>query len=491
MQRTLMIRIAVGLLSWLIIAAAQAEGLLWTILPAPGSNPTQTVPENGTANLQYIVQNQSGKSKRLVIRPITGIVQITPCQLRPLVQIGSSCILNLAIIGSALPSEGIHGGPVLCQANLDGSPNPSQCYDAISLENSLNITRGSAAGTIISISVNPTTLVFSENSTGEVTVTNNLNSQTTANNITATIPAGSNISVQSTTCGASLAIGASCTITFASSTPGGPIIIPIAGNNTNTVNVLVTVTSQPQISITSPVQQSRVVPVPGSGGSLALQITNNIGSVVNANNITVSDKGSCPNLIVDATNCVSVAPGSPCTLQLTSDTPYIPCTITVSGSNTANSPTTLIAFFYLGGLVFETGGGSGKVVIDVAQQFTSTWTASNADIPGAGSTADGVANTAAIIVDPSCSNSPGACAAQLCQNINPLGAWYLPAIDEWTQIHTTLCPAGCIFGDFSNSVYWSSTQTSVFGARVFFMPSGTIAVAGKGGTFLGRCIQSF
>lgn len=486
-RHTLMNKILAGLLLWLIMAATQAANPLWTILPAPGSNPTQTIAENENANVQYVVQNYSGKPKRLVILPIPGITQITPCQLAPKGQVGSSCILNLAIIGSALPRDGIHGGPVLCQANLDDSPNPNQCYQP-SAANSLNISRGLANATI---SVNPTTLLFAENSTAEVTVTNSVSSPFIANNVAATIPGGSNISVQSTTCGASLAIGASCTITFSSSALEGPTIIPIAGDNTNTVNVQVTVTSQPQISITNPIQQSRVVPVPSSDGSLGLEITNDNGSAVSANNITVSNKASCPNLVVDANDCVSVDPGSSCTLQLTSDTPYIPCTITISGSNTANNPTTLIAFFYQGGLVFEASGGTGKVIIDVAQQFSSQWTAVNADIPGAGSTTDGQANTAAIIADPSCFNNPGSCAAQLCQNINPLGVWDLPAVNEWSQIHTALCPAGCLFGGFSADFYSTSTQTSAVGVRVFLMPNGVIAVAGKAGNFLVRCIRSF
>ncbi|WP_233586841.1 hypothetical protein, partial [Legionella sp. km772] len=237
------------------------------------------------------------------------------------------------------------------------------------------------------ISVNPTTLLFAENSTGDVTVTNNAGSPVAAENVVATIPGGSNISVQSTTCGASLAIGASCTITFASGTQEGPTTIPIAGDNTNTVNVDVTVTSQPQISITNPVQQSRVVAV--SGTVLSLEVTNDAGSAVNANAITVSNKAACPNLSVDDSNCTSVAPGASCTLELTSNSPYAPCTITVSGSNTANSPTTLIAFSYLEGLVFQESEGSGKVVIDVAQGFNSQWTGDFSNIAGATSLDDG------------------------------------------------------------------------------------------------------
>ncbi|WP_052673714.1 COG1361 family protein [Legionella hackeliae] len=254
---------------------------------------------------------------------------------------------------------------------------------------------------IATISVNPTTLLFAENSTGIVTVTNDVASLVPAENVVATIPGGSSISVQSTTCGASLAIGASCTITFASSIQEGPTTILITGDNTNTVSVDVMVTSQPQISITNPVQQNRVVTV-SSITPLSLEITNDAGSVMNANAITVSNKADCPNLSFDDSNCTSVAPGGSCMLELTSNSPYAPCTITVSGNNTANSPTTLIAFSYLGGLVFQENAGSGKVVIDVAQGFISEWTAVPSNIAGATSLDDGFVNTNAIAVDAAC-----------------------------------------------------------------------------------------
>ncbi|AWN75799.1 DUF1566 domain-containing protein [Legionella anisa] len=341
------------------------------------------------------------------------------------------------------------------------------------------------------ISVNPTTLLFAENSTGLVTVTNSAGSPVAAENIAATIPGGSNISVQSTTCGASLAIGASCTITFTASAAEGPTTIPIAGGNTNTVNVDVTVTSQPQISITNPIQQERVVTVSGAG--LSLEITNDAGSAVNANAITVSNMAACPNLSVDDSNCASVAPGATCTLELTSNTPYAPCTITVSGSNTANSPQTLIAFFHLGGLVFEESGGSGKVVIDVAQGFDSRWTSFYTIIAGATSLDDGVANTDAIVADVACTGSPSECAAQRCRDIS--ADWYLPARNELSAVHSALCSnlaIPCNFGGFSTAFYWSSSQLDLTIARGVIFPSGnSININDKFSELPVRCTRTF
>ncbi|HHF7364461.1 TPA: DUF1566 domain-containing protein, partial [Legionella anisa] len=88
---TLMNKKLIVLFSLLISTAAHAGAPLWTIFPAPGSNPTQIVPENGTATVNYMVQNQSSKSKRLIIQPIPGIIQTTTCTLTPKGKIGSSC----------------------------------------------------------------------------------------------------------------------------------------------------------------------------------------------------------------------------------------------------------------------------------------------------------------------------------------------------------------------------------------------------------------
>jgi hypothetical protein len=342
------------------------------------------------------------------------------------------------------------------------------------------------------ISVTPTTLIFAQNSTANVTVTNSAASLFTAENISAIIPVGSNISVQSTTCGASLAPGASCIITFTSSVIEGPTNITIAGSNTNAVNVAVTVTSQPIISITNPVQQNRIVTV-GSVVPLSLEITNDVGSAVNANAITVSNQAGCPGLIVDATNCTSVAPGASCLLDLTSNTPYAPCMITVSGSNTANSPQTLIAFFHLGGLVFEESAGTGKIVIDAAQGFNSQWTSAAVDIPGATSLTDGFSNTNAIVADASCSGDPANCAAQRCRDISPV--WFLPALNELSTVRTSLCSNSvnpCNFGGFLTALYWTSTQDIFLTAWFVDFPAGTtINTAAKTSSFDVRCIRVF
>ncbi len=284
----------------------------------------------------YRVTNQTKITRTLTTVPIQGVEQVTtagncpsPFTLGP----NEACLLELEIRGEEVPPGGIQGGPQGCKTQGPGnnSPNPFLCSQPAT-GNQLKVSRGPS---LAILSVNPTTLLFAENSTGEVTVTNSADSPKSATNVVAQIPGVSSISVQSTTCGSSLPIGASCAIIFASGSQEGPTAIPVAGDNTNTVNVDVTVTSQPQISITNPMQQSRVVTV--SGAALSLEVTNDAGSAVNANAITVSNPGTCTDLSVNDSNCTSVAPGGSCNLLLTSPTPYAPCTITISGDNTANS----------------------------------------------------------------------------------------------------------------------------------------------------------
>lgn len=256
-----------------------------------------------------------------------------------------------------------------------------------------------------------------------------------------------------------------------------------------TENVTLTAVGAPLISISSPVQQSRVIAV--SGGALSLEVTNDAGSAVNATGITVANKAAAPDVLVDDSDCVSVAPGASCTLELTSATPYAPATITISGSNTANSPTTLIVFSYLGGLVFEEAGGSGKIVIDAAQEFTSQWTSAYAYVEFASSLLDGAANTNRIVADASCSGDPANCAAQRCRNIS--ADWYLPAERELRAIKDALCSnhTTCDAGGFSASLYWSSTEASSVNAFSVHVPALFSPLHDKTSARGVRCVRPF
>jgi hypothetical protein len=383
-----------------------------------------------------------------------------------------------------LPPPG-SGGPPACAAGL-GLAVGASCRVNVDA-----ICKALAAQATAAINMaTPTSLSFPTNSTVTVVVSADPASPVPAQNVAATIPGGSGIAVQSSTCPVSLAPGASCSIAFTSAVAEGPTIVEIAGTNTASLTVNLTVATPPSIAISAPVQQARIIGV--GGAALALTVTNDAGSVLNATGITVTNKAQAPDMAVDDTDCASVAPGASCTLLLTSNTPYAPVTITIGGSNTVNSPTAAVAFSYLGGLVFQESGGSGKVVIDAAQEFTSMWTGASADIPGATSPSNGASNTNAIVADASCNGDPSNCAAQQCRNIG--ADWYLPARDELVAVHSALCSNSalpCTFGGFTSGTRWNSTQAFPTAAQVLSFPSGLGLGVPKNNSARARCVRAF
>lgn len=479
MKQALRLFLIINLLTWVTLSSAGTP--LWTFTPL--TTTTLSLVTTATDTIQYQVTNQSSKAKNLKLLPTFGLTQTSSCYLMPKGQAGSSCILTLLVDGSTLPKKGLHQGPSLCQSNTDGSPNPNQCYQPNAAD-VLNITRLEAPEALLTVL--PNSLIFAVNSTADVTITNT-STTAAAIDVLATVPNGSNITIQNTTCAPSLAPGGSCVITFTANVVEGPTVVPIAGNNTNIVNVSVTVVNQPIIAITAPAQATRLIAVGAAGVSLT--VTNDVTSPIAANNITLSDSSNCPNVVVDDSNCISVAPGASCTLDLTSPSPYIPCTITISGSNTANSPTSIIGFTLLGGIVVEESGGSGKIIRQPLIGATSRWTLNFTDIAGAVDLDDGISNTNAIVADSACSNDPADCAAQHCRDFGAV--WYLPAINELAASTTILCPGGvCTFGG-PIGIVWSSTQFDINIANAQPFPSGSATGFKNDPGFTVNCFRTF
>lgn len=342
MQRTikkrLINRTMTGLLLSLLWTATQAAAPLWTIVPATGSNPTQTVPENSTATVQYVVQNQSKRPKKLIMQYIPGIAQTTPCPLTPKGQAGSSCILNLAITGSMLPQTGVHGGPVLCQANMDGKPNPNQCYQPNST-NSLHITKGSTPPAAIELSVSGSPLTLTAGGASDTIMVTNMSASATALQISAdfsgTALAG-NVTQDASQC-TSLAPGASCFLTF---TPGTTAVtqasFPIKGSNTQQVAAAIAVETPTQATIAITAGSPLILQSPDSG---ALTIANQ-STVLTALNISAQLTGTDLDgeVIQDATDCESVSPQGSCTLTFTPGTNAVSATnVIISGDNTSQT----------------------------------------------------------------------------------------------------------------------------------------------------------
>lgn len=467
-----------------LYAAAQPK---FSIIPTTTTD--VLIPRNDSVVVQYRVTNNTQLTRTLTMVPIEGISSdrseagfcSNPFTLNP----GESCLLTLPIIVTELQTNRIVGGPVVCKTQnaTNNNPNPFLCSQP-SQENILRVLF------LDFITVSPDSLAFIVGSTGEVTVTNLPESLLSVKNISAYIPSGSSIFIYQNNCPPALAPGASCTIVFSSNSPEGPTTVAIAGDNSNTVNIEITASTQPVISLTAPAEQERIIDV--GVGELDLVITNNTSSPNPALNVDVTNQSSCPDVVVTDTGCASVAPGGSCTLHLSSPTPYVPCNITIAGSNTGNSITTLIAFRYLGGLVYQTSGGGGQIVRE--SEFATSWTVGNSTIPDASSSTNGEANTNVIVADGGCIQQSNNCAAQRCRNLGL--DWYLPAYQQISNFLASLCPnrfIPCQFGGFTETRYWSSTynNNTAFQAYAISSPSGTRTSQGVIDSNSVRCTRNF
>jgi len=125
--------IFMGAIGLLVMTQAHTGTPVWTY---SSPNPSRlTVYPGETKTLQYTVTNQSRKSKNLALKPTPGL-SASSCQLATQ---GSTCNLTITVTGSKVPAGGIHSGPILCEADALGNPNPNQCYQP-SIGNQLNIT---------------------------------------------------------------------------------------------------------------------------------------------------------------------------------------------------------------------------------------------------------------------------------------------------------------------------------------------------------------
>jgi hypothetical protein len=144
-RRLLITRVMAVFASLSLNTLIYAGNPLWTfssLTPA-----TLSIPANGTRTIEYKVCNQSTKPHQLKMREMSGVTQTVSCNLKSKGTPGDCCTLTLAVTGNQLPAHGILGGPALCQANSNGTPNPNQCYQP-SQTNILRITKGPAQYTV-------------------------------------------------------------------------------------------------------------------------------------------------------------------------------------------------------------------------------------------------------------------------------------------------------------------------------------------------------
>jgi hypothetical protein len=129
-------RVLTGVLSFLMMAAAQADVPLWTFTPDANFPPQVAIGSASKTTVKYTVTNFSPFSKNLILATQPGVTQVGECRVGPKNSPNASCQLNLLITGSEVPVQGISGGPVLCH-----DLNPSQCYGPNNIKQTLKISR--------------------------------------------------------------------------------------------------------------------------------------------------------------------------------------------------------------------------------------------------------------------------------------------------------------------------------------------------------------
>lgn len=132
--------------------------------------------------------------------------------------------------------------------------------------------------------------------------------------------------------------------------------------------------------------------------------------------------------------------------------------------------------YFGGGYIFylEPGNQHGLICSDT--DFGSSW-GCQTEVPGAAGTAIGTGyqNTLDIVAANFCGTS-FAMAGITCYDLtqNGYSDWFMPSIDEMSQMYTALKLNG--IGNFTDEEYWSSTEYSARYAHYINMTDGTVAV---------------
>ncbi|AUH71510.1 Ig-like domain-containing protein [Legionella sainthelensi] len=213
-----LIQLLIGLFAFSFMAMAQAAGPLWTFAPVDGYPSSLTISNTGTATVKYTVTNQTNKKRTLVMQPQVGVSQTQPCTVGPKGSTSSSCTLTLTISGSLIPPSGVSGGPGLCQANPNGTPNPNLCYQP-SPANILNI-KVTAEPSLVSIDVTPVNPAIAQGITQQFNATGIYSDNSTKDLTTSVIWSSSNTSIATISSSTGLAEGISQGTVTISATSG-------------------------------------------------------------------------------------------------------------------------------------------------------------------------------------------------------------------------------------------------------------------------------
>ena len=163
---------------------------------------------------------------------------------------------------------------------------------------------------------------------------------------------------------------------------------------------------------------------------------------------------------------------------LTNETAY---TFTVTATNAigtsvasaaSNSvtpaPPPAIGDTHQGGVVFYLDGNGGGLIAAPSDQSSATWGCYGTIISGADGTAIGTGNQNTIDIEADCTTA--GTAADICANLTLGGYsdWFLPSKDELNKMYDNIGPGDELglgnVGNFSDNVYWSSTEYYYFDA---------------------------
>lgn len=466
--------------SCLILSNAQAAESLWTFVP---QTPTDiSAAKGGSAQVIYTVQNKSSIAKILVMKPISGVSQGTPCKLSA----NGSCTLTLNINGSTLQGD-VLGGPVLCQQG-----NDLQCYQPSSA-NLLHI-RLTTSPPMQQFTVTPTTgangSIFSE--TAEV------------------VNAGSTLTYTATS---DTGFGVNQWLLDGKVAQTGGTIFQL--NNIQANHAIEVTFSQATLSphaqnltlsIFDPellVGNERIIRIENTGSIP----TKNVYAYVNRSKFpakTEISSDTCRGVLNVGDTCdITITPGGNASVDAKNNactkapgTKPVPTTVTIIADNASSTDVSVLVLgygcIYQGGLLFSvddstlnTGSIGGKVAAITDQSTGTLWGLSG---PVGGISETSTANNAA-----SCDGkNDGACntdriiaagltppvAAQLCRDLVSDGFtdWYMPAICEMgrTVNRDSGIDAGCgivnpnlstnlyinSLGGIAHDNYWSSTEYS-------------------------------
>jgi len=149
------------------------------------------------------------------------------------------------------------------------------------------------------------------------------------------------------------------------------------------------------------------------------------------------------------------------------------------------------------GIVFyvDDSGQHGLMMAKVDQTSPHTWSNDTSVYIGAAGQGlyAGEMNTAISVASQIAFDRNGDFAAKSCvslvildNNLNTIGGWYLPSVDELRSMYVNLNSTY-----YTSTDYWSSTENTDTGASTVHMGTGDINIPNKSSAYQVRCIRSF